>query len=714
MRPIRLPALFDDGLDELAASAHAGFWPRLAATAAAGGLFSFVISWRLSLAWTCVALVLEGQAWLATRHQFLGRPVGWRRRLWHAAGLAVAAQLWVALGAAGWMSGTLDGAICAVVVWFSVIFFAQVNAYQSPLGSAIGGALPAISVMSVVLLAPHVPHLRLGPVAALMLVGLAFAADGAGRMIKARRRLAETQARMRRTDALYRVLADNVSDVITLSDEAGKRLYMSPSIERALGYPLDQLQAMPIFGFIHPDDREALARQVAELQRSGGELTAEYRVVRADGSALWVETSFTMAPGDGDGPRHLVSVARIAQRRKELEAQLIEARSAAEAAAAAKSDFLANMTHELRTPLNAIIGFTGVLRNAPGLNGQDARHVRLIDDAGRTLLELVNSVLDFSRLEAGAVELDDAPFDPAAEAAAIVDLMSGQAGAKGLTLDLRVEGSGLVSGDARRLRQVLLNFVSNAIKFTAQGGVTLALVLSREGERASLRAEVADTGVGIADGQIAHVFERFTQADVSVSRRYGGTGLGLAICKRTIELMGGQIGARSVEGAGSTFWFEVSLPIAETLAAPTESDAPAALERPVRLLLVEDAAINRELVKTVLAPFDIEIDEAEDGLQAIAAFGLRDYDLVLMDVQMPGMDGLTATRRIRASATPRAAATPIVAMTANVLPEQIARCLEAGMDDHIGKPMNPADLLSAIAHWSSNARPVALFEAAAG
>jgi PAS domain S-box-containing protein len=715
MKSLPPARLLDDGLDELAATSHAGFKPRLVMNVVVAGVFAMVIPWRISVIWGCVSVGLEIATWLINnRPQYqTGRPSGWRRRLWHAGCLTVACLLWVGLGALSWMSGTLEGALCAVVIWLALISFSQTNAYRSLLGFTIGGAMPALVVVAVVLLAPHPPGLKLAPFATVLVMAFAFAFDGAARMRRARLGLDETRAELSRNEALYRVLADNATDVISLLDVTGRRLYVSPSAGRVLGYPPEDLYAMPIDSFVHPDDLAGLKAQMDRLAARGGDATAQYRVIRANGAAIWVETTFSLAGGEDGRPWRVISVARNIQQRKELEAELIGARVAAEAAAAAKSDFLANMTHELRTPLHAIIGFAGVLKDSPRLEGPDARHARLIGEASQTLLGLVNDVLDLSRLEAGAVELDPAPIDPAVEAARVADLLSGEAAAKGLELVVDTRCDNLLAGDAKRLRQVLLNLLSNAIKFTARGKVTLTLIqVPAEGGAARLRAQVADTGVGIPPAQLPHVFERFTQADVSVSRRFGGTGLGLAICKRIVELMGGEIGVDSVEGEGSTFWFEVTLPVAAAFAPASEAAGAPVLERPLRLLLVEDVAINRELVKTVLAAFDIEIETAEDGVAAIAAFQRGAFDLVLMDVQMPVMDGLTATRRIRDLPLPAAKTTPIVAMTANVLPEQIVRCLDAGMDGHLGKPMNPGELLTAIAYWTSHGRAGAMAEVA--
>ena len=353
----------------------------------------------------------------------------------------------------------------------------------------------------------------------------------------------------------------------------------------------------------------------------------------------------------------------------------------------------------------AIVGFSGVLKGSGDLVERDARHVGLIHDASATLLSVVNDVLDFSKLESGGYELDPHPFDPAAIAQSVTALVEQQAQGKDLALSVTMSGeTGPLIGDAARLRQVLLNFLSNAVKFTSQGEVKVRLTQTPVGETRRLRVEVQDSGIGIPAAQLDHVFERFTQADVSVSRRFGGTGLGLAISKRIIETMGGAIGVASEQGVGSTFWFEVSLPVADALADEVATDdVRGDFDQRLRLLLVEDNPVNRELVTTLLAPFDVDIAIAVNGAEAVDAMGAADFDLVLMDVQMPVMDGLTATRHIRALAKPRAANVPIIAMTANVLPEQIARCVEAGMNDHLGKPINPAKLIETLARWAQPA-----------
>lgn len=331
-----MQGILDEGLDELAYSAHAGFMPRFVVTVACAALFAFMLPWRICLTWAAVSSSLEIIAWFATRKQFLKQSVGWRTRLWHVSGLAASSVAWVVAGAMLWASGSVEGAVCAVLLWLSVIFFAQTNAYQSPLGFVVGGALPAAAVLAVVVLGPNPLHMRLLPVGLVLLVAFIFAGEGVARMLAARRRLNETQAKMRESEALYRLLADNIKDVIALARLNGERVYISPSVEQALGYSPEALYRAPHDVHILPEDRRALLRQVGELVKLGGEMTHEYRVVRADGAVIWVETNFSLigAGANSDIPQ-IVSVSRNIQRRKELESQLIEAREAAKSAAAA-------------------------------------------------------------------------------------------------------------------------------------------------------------------------------------------------------------------------------------------------------------------------------------------------------------------------------------------------------------------------------------------
>ncbi len=696
--------LFDDGIDELGLIAHQGARLRVGVTLGMGGLATSMIPWLPVVIWLGLILAGELWAWIATLPQARGRTGSQRDRAHYAGSLWLVVNGWLTLGGLLWVMGGPEGAVAATVLWLSVIFFAQTYAYQSVAGLVIGGAWPLLVVPAIVIFAPNPLHLRLLPLLGILTLAFLFAGDGVLRMLTARKRFDQSKAELQARDAQYRVLADNVTDVIAMNTFSGKRVYISPSVTQAMGYTPEELFTTNNYTFLHPDDSDWVPRALARLVETGGETTLQYRVLHKDGHALWVETNFGLVEGgDAYGEPLVISVSRPIDARKALEQDLVEARQRAEAAAAAKSDFLANMTHELRTPLNAIIGFSGVLKSSPRLAGEDGRHASLIHEASNALLEMVNSVLDYSKLEAGAAQLELRPFDPVAPARAMAGLMAEQAGAKGLDLVVQVEGeiTPLV-GDPTRIRQVLLNFLSNAIKFTAVGRVTVTVTqIAAQAGHDHLRISVTDSGIGVTPAQVEHLFDRFTQADASVSRQYGGTGLGLAICKRSVELMGGTLGCESVKGEGATFWFELTLPHAEALPATTEAAAPAVLETPLRLLLVEDVAVNRELMATLLAPFEVEIEACENGLLAVEAMARGGFDLVLMDVQMPVMDGLTATRAIRALPQHHARTTPIVAMTANVLPDQVAKCLAAGMDDHIGKPISPSALLGALSRWSA-------------
>ena len=402
-------------------------------------------------------------------------------------------------------------------------------------------------------------------------------------------------------------------------------------------------------------------------------------------------------------------IARVALIFRQNGKALRERTREAQAANEAKSEFLANMSHEIRTPLTAILGFTGLLRQTQGLPREAERHIQRIATAGDALLTLVNDVLDFSKLEAGQLELDPHPFDLAEFLRETIELVAAQIAMKRLTIDLDLaeELPETIVADSARLRQILLNLLGNAIKFTPRGGVRLeARYDLGEGLDGRLRVAVIDTGDGIPAERLDRLFLRFSQVDGSVSREHGGSGLGLAICKRLAELMGGEIGVESLEGAGSIFWFTIAAKPGPEGAMPRTEELLAIDMVPSRLLVVDDVAANRELLRTVLSPFGHEITEASSGREAVELAHRRPFDLILMDVQMPGMDGLAATRTIRSSAELNHA-TPILAFSADVLAGQLATCMAAGMNDHIAKPIDLHSLISKIARWSSD-RPLPL------
>ncbi len=396
--------------------------------------------------------------------------------------------------------------------------------------------------------------------------------------------------------------------------------------------------------------------------------------------------------------------------RKMAETALAEAKALAEAARAhaekvsqAKTEFLASMSHEIRTPLNGILGFTDLLLEESDLPADKQRYIERIRSAGSALLTVVDDILDFSNVEAGRLELDEQPFSLVALIDNSVSIVRGLAEKKKLEVKVTLDPElpDWLKGDEARLRQVLLNFLNNAVKFTRTGYVALTVRAdARTPTTRRLIFLVSDSGIGIPAGKQQRLFKRFSQVDGSIRREFGGTGLGLAISKHLVELMGGEIGVESEEGRGSTFWFSLVLPevAAPEIAQPQKAPARVPGTRAGRLLLVEDIEANQEIARAVLEAVGHQVDVARDGYEAIRAVRSKDYDLVLMDIQMPGMDGITATRRIRELPGP-ARNVPIIAMTANVLPEQVAEFRRAGMNDHIGKPFDRQALYGLIERW---------------
>jgi PAS domain S-box-containing protein len=643
-----------------------------------------------------------------------GRPEALNPFSWLiSAGFSAAAMYLVVFfgGAAQTLGVTLYG-----VVMFQILArdYAQPRRLIANLSAPIASMVFVQGFAAFLLFQHHAPWQLVTLLASPLIVFRAFRAVQYN-LTNAHRQEREALVQLGDSEARYRLLAERSPDIILRYDLTGRVEYVS-SATRLYGYEPAEVIGRNVAEFLPQNEKDrsdAFMHSLAADQPLPQGEENVWRSWAADGRSVAFEGATSVLIDDQGRRIGAMAVLRDITARLALEAELRDKRAEAEAATVAKSQFLANMSHEIRTPLTGVIGFAGLLEAIPDLPDQARQYAGRIHKSADALLLVVNDVLDFSKLEAGQVEVERRPTDPRAVVEETVDLIRDQAAAKGLTLALDAAGDlpRRVVGDCARLRQVLLNLLTNAVKFTAAGQITITAGY----EAGRLRIAVRDTGVGVPAELAGRLFQRFSQIDGSNSRQHGGSGLGLAICKGLVERMGGDIGVDSQAGVGSTFWFTVDAPAAEAAdadssaarrspgaATPAAEIGAAAAEGALSLLVVDDVAVNRELVSIMLAPFDVRIAEAASGPEAVAAAGRTPFDLILMDLQMPGMDGMAAAAAIRAAPGPNRS-TPILALTANVLPSQVEACRAAGMDDHIGKPIVPEDLLGKIARWTARA-----------
>lgn len=511
-------------------------------------------------------------------------------------------------------------------------------------------------------------------------------------------------------------------------DLATNEVFLSPEWKRQLGYEDHELHGSfeEWKSRLHPDEGDSMWRTIQSyLLAQTAQFELEYRLRHKDGSYRWILTRGTSIKSAGDLSARMVGINIDVTDRKLVEEALRQAKEAAEAASLAKSQFLANMSHEIRTPMNGVLGLAELLLRHP-LN-ERARHLtQSILRSGSVLLSIINDILDFSKIEAGKLQMEAIPFEVRRMIEEAVAVLSPTAEQKGLRLSCHTDPQipPALLGDPTRLRQVIVNLVSNAVKFTEQGTITVRAELKGMNEGCyGLSVTVTDTGIGIPADAQAHIFDAFSQADGSTTRKYGGTGLGLAIVKQLVTLMGGTIELQSRPGEGTSFRFTVycrpsDMPVqglTEPLASPATSGETVNYQNPLnagefRVLLVEDNPTNREVACGMLEMLNCRVDTAENGGAAVDAIAKTDYDLVFMDCQMPEMDGMTATKLIRAREAERAGPgggcgsasrrrLPIVALTAHAMQGDREQCLSVGMDDYLTKPFTLSVLEQSLTRW---------------
>jgi PAS domain S-box-containing protein len=506
------------------------------------------------------------------------------------------------------------------------------------------------------------------------------------------------QQNIEASERRYRLLTEHATDIISQTASDGRMIYVSPSVERVTGFSVAEVLPRRMWEFVHPQDLKPFLAFYSDLisGRTEGGRALRYRVKHKDGSWMWLESNPRLVKSAVPGePDDIIDVLRDVTEQQALSHQLREALALAEQAATVKSEFLANMSHEIRTPLTAVLGYTSLLSDRHDLDPKAQEQVERVAAAGRGLLAIVNDVLDFSKLEAGQTTITPSPTAAGPLAREVLEMFVFQAKAKALTLrfEAATEIPEFVTLDPDRLRQILVNLVGNGLKFTDRGSVTVRLAYDPATER--LGIEVADTGPGISARAQAKLFQRFSQIDGSSTRSKGGTGLGLAICQGLAEAMGGSISLKSQVGRGSMFRLELPARCCEApLRGDALSDCRDRLEG-LRLLVIDDNAGNRDLVRAMLEPVGIEVSEACDGRDGVEVAGYLPVDLILMDIRMPGLDGRGAAAAIRNGDGPNRDV-PILAFSAED-EGQMAQTENSGLfSGRVSKPLAVAELLGAL------------------
>jgi len=658
-----------------------------------------VLSW-----WLFTVLVAGGRYWLVKRYRGSrnadSNPALWCQRF--VLGAALAGLTWGVGGAAlasqvAVTSQLLILLVIAAMVASSIPFLGSVVAAY--VGYLLGAGIPLLAWL---FWEGDTLHTIIGALTCVFMIGTCAAELGFSRILSKNRMLAdqlkESESRFRQAARVAHLGHWRIDEL------TGEFTTISTEYARIHGYTVDEyMEQFKTFEsdleLVHPDDR---ARVKEVYKRDEAEV--EFRIIHKNGSVRHVREFYNVIRDDSGTPIAAEGTLQDITDIKLAELDLREAKEAAEAANRAKSAFLSTMSHEIRTPMNAIIGLTHLMQRAEPPPEQ-AERLTKIDTSAEHLLSIINDILDFSKIEAGKLSLEQSNFHLDAIFDHILSMLKEQVASKGLTIEVdRNEVPHWLRGDSTRLRQALLNYAGNAVKFTEQGTIFLrSIKLEEHGDEILVRFEVQDTGIGIEPNQLSGLFEAFEQADTSTTRKHGGTGLGLAITRHLAQLMGGEVGVESKLGRGSTFWFTAWLGLGhgpQVAAAERVMDAETKLRTLYsgsRILLVEDNLINLEVALAMLSSVGLAVDTAVNGVEAVDMVDATDYELVLMDVQMPEMDGLEATRVIRSTASD--GDLPILAMTANIFAEDRQACMEAGMNDFVAKPVAPEALFATIIKW---------------